>query len=211
MFGVPESEITVKRASDKKWTITTEDGKSAEWTEQTDVQQAGIPSDKNVWDQVQDAIDDLSDPTGSDADTLRKLNELKALASSGVLSSDATVTPTSGTAATISGITWRKGLNVQVDGYGKAFNQTLLEMYGTQETPGSDADDRAKVSAATHWAIVPINTNNNDDTTIYFLIYSGGEVYSVTRNDGTQAVTATDLSSGLTKSPVTYTITPPKA
>ncbi len=203
VFGVPESEITVKRATGKTWTITTESGDSAEWAEQTDVEQAGIPNDKNVWDQIAEEMEGESDE-----DTLRKLGELKALAESGVMSSDAVVTPTSTTAATITGIDWRRGLDVQVDGYGKAFDQTLLEMYGTQDPEGQDADARAKVSAATHWAVVPVTSGDN--TTIYLYIYSGGKVYTVSRTEA-GVVSVGDKSTGHTISSIAYTITPPKA
>ena len=203
-LGVPEDELSAKK-SGSTWNIVTENGDEYAWTEQTLVEQGGVPNDKNVWDQVDDAMDGESDE-----DTLRILQELKDLAESGMLSSKAVATPTSATEADLTGLTWRKGLNVQVDGYGKAFDQTLLEMYGPQNPAGSDTDERAKVADATHWAVVGINNRANDDTTIYLLIWDKTNgVSKVARNSATEVVTVTNVDSGLTCDSITYSIEPP--
>ena len=203
-LGVPEDELSVKKVG-SVWNIVTEDGDEYAWNEQTAVEQGGVPNDKNVWDQVDEAMDGEDDE-----DTLRILQELKDLAESGMLSSGAVATPTSATTADLTGLTWRKGLDVQVDGYGKAFDQTLLEMYGPQDPAGSDADERAKVADATHWAVVGINNTANDDTVIYLLIWDATNgVGKVARNSGTGLVTVTDVSDGLTRDGITYSIETP--
>ena len=84
-------------------------------------------------------------------------------------------------------------------------------MYGTLATPnGTDDADRAKVSAATHWAIVSLTAADNPtDATIYFLIYSDNKVQTVKRNSSTGIVTVTDVSSGFTKDSIAYTFAGP--
>ena len=127
-----------------------------------------------------------------------------------MLSSNAVATPTSANTADLTGLTWRKGLDVQVDGYGKAFDQTLLEMYGPQDGVDDSNGGRAKVEAATHWAVVGINNATNDDTTIYLLIWDAtNDVGKVTRRSDTGVVTVTDVSDGLAHSGITYSIETP--
>ena len=205
-FGVPVSEVTANR-SGTTWTITTKSGDSATWTEQTLATQGGVPNDKTIWDMAEEA----ASAPGADDATKAAMEELKELANSGFMSSGACVVPTAATTANVIGISWNTNINTKVPGYGAKYDQTLNQMYGTLATPNGDDDaDRAKVSAATHWAIVSLTAADDPtDATIYFLIYSDNKVQTVKRNSRTGIVTVTNVSSGFTKDSIAYTFAVP--